>query len=229
MSRFFSYDFSLSSYCNAACPSCKRYEDFCETNYVDPKHLHPSLVQKHMKYDVFEKSVLDNYDYFVNREVMFEGELGDPMMNPELLKFIDFGSKVFKNLHIVTNGGTRNHLFYNKIGNQYKNIEIKFSIDGLESDTNEIYRRQVDTQKALSNMICFSKTKYGSRNTYWQYIIFEHNYFEIPEVLLLAKEHNITVLLKINKRPRFLIQNNKIEIVKKYYKKYKFDKSFLEL
>jgi len=224
-----SYDFSISSYCNAACPSCKRYKDFYETNYVDPKNLDPSLVQKHMKYDVFEKSIIDNYDYFVCRDVMFEGELGDPMMNPELFKFINFGSKVFRVLLIVTNGGTRNHSFYNKVGNQYKNVEIKFSIDGLEPDTNGIYRRRVDVQKALSNMICFSKTKYGSGNTYWQYIIFEHNYFEIPDVLQLAAEHNITVFLKINKRPRFLIQDNKIKIVEKYYEKYKFNKSFLEL
>ena len=224
-----SYDFSISSYCNAACPSCKRYKDFCKTNYVDPKNLDPSLVQKHMKYDVFEKSIIDNYDYFVCRDVIFEGELGDSMMNPELFKFINFGSKVFRVLLIVTNGGTRNHSFYNKVGNQYKNVEIKFSIDGLEPDTNGIYRRRVDTQKALSNMICFSKTKYGSRNTYWQYIIFEHNYFEIPDVLELAAEHNITVFLKINKRPRFLLQDNKIKIVEKYYEKYKFNKSFLEL
>ena len=39
------FDISITSYCNAACPSCKRYPDFGDP-YIDPNQkLHQNLNQ----------------------------------------------------------------------------------------------------------------------------------------------------------------------------------------
>ena len=71
------------------------------------------------------------------------------------------------------------------LGEEYSNLEIMFSIDGLHDDLNGLYRRKVNTQKAIDNMIAFSESK--SKRYSWQYLIFEHNWFEIPELLDFAK------------------------------------------
>ena len=211
------FDISITSYCNAACPSCKRYPDFGDP-YIDPNQkLHQNLNQIHMNFDLFEKIINVNIKDFENKNATYEGELGDPLVHPKVENFIDLGCRIFKNLRIVTNGGNRRTNFYDKIGNKYKNLQMTFSIDGLHDDTNGIYRKKVNTEKAKNNMISFSKTLYGKGKTYWQFLVFEHNFFEIPEVLELSEKYKIKVFIKINQRPKFKISNKRFDIVKKLY------------
>ena len=115
-------------------------------------------------------------------------------------------------------------------GFTYNNLEIMFSIDGLEDDLNGLYRVKVNTKKAIGNMVAFAKSKYGkSWGVSWQYLIFEHNWFEIPEVLDFAKLYNIPIVLKINTRPKFRIEDRLIPSVVKQYEKNKFKLSNLVL
>jgi MoaA/NifB/PqqE/SkfB family radical SAM enzyme len=220
------FDFSISSFCNAACPSCKRY-----LNYNDPKIIDDDvfvgLVQTHMKFDDFKKIIDENIDLFENKIVSYEGEFGDPMVNPEVLKFIEYGCKFFKTLKVVTNGGMRNSKFYKELGNNFQNLDMIFSIDGLHDDTNTRYRRRVNTEKAKENMVTFKKTTYGRKNLYWQFLIFEHNFFEIPEILDFAKEYEICISLKLNTRPKFKLHESKIEKIVRMYEKNKFENSSL--
>ena len=102
-----------------------------------------------------------------------------------------------------------------------------FSIDGLSDETNQKYRRNVITKKAFDNMIAFKKSKH--QNVRWQYVIFEHNWFEIPEVLNIAKTNNIPILLKINSRPKFRVKNKIIPYIVDLYEKNKFSDSELVL
>jgi MoaA/NifB/PqqE/SkfB family radical SAM enzyme len=221
------YDISISTYCNAACPSCKRYDNFHTTEYVNPKNVTKNLKQRNMKFDLFKKMIDNNWHNFVDKFVMFEGELGDPMMNTEILKFIEYGSKVFKELLVVTNGGIKRPDFYTKIGNEFKNVRYCFSIDGMDNEVNNIYRRNVNTVRAIDNMISYSETKYGKFRTIWQYLIFDHNYFEVPDVLMFAKKHELKLILKINVRERFKINQERLNYVLKIYEKYKYSNSIL--
>ena len=148
-----------------------------------------------MNFDVFKKIIEENLKDFKDKNVSYEGELGDPMVHPKIENFIDFGCDTFNTLRIVTNGGNRRPTFYEKLAKTYDNLEMTFSIDGLDKDTNEIYRRRVNTQNALNNMISFSKFK--PRKTYWQFLVFNHNFFEIPEVIELSKKYEIYEILKI--------------------------------
>ncbi len=130
---------------------------------------------------------------------------------------------------MVTNGGVRNPSFYKKIGDKYNNLEIAFSIDGMKDDTNQKYRRRVNTERALSNMSAFACSKYGWNSTYWQFLIFNHNFFEIPDALDFSEMHNIKIFLKFNQRPKFIINKKRKKIVEDLYEKYKTDKSVLML
>jgi len=227
------YDFTISSYCNAACPSCKRYES--NNNPIDSPNepLHPGLNQIHMDFDMFKFIIERDIDLFINKSVTYEGELGDPMVHPHIKSFIDLGAGIFKSLRVVTNGGIRTSKFFRDLGDTYKNLEIMFSIDGLHDDLNGLYRRKVNTQKAIDNMIAFSDSRFGSRRdpsmVSWQYIIFEHNWFEVPEVLDFAKLYNIPIVIKINTRPKFRIKERLIPSVINQYEKNKFELSNLVL
>ena len=201
------FDISITSYCNAACPSCKRYPDFGDP-YIDPNQkLHQNLNQVHMDFDMFKKVIENNLKNFYDKNVSYEGELGDPLVHPKIKSFINYGCKIFNKLLVVTNGGNRRAVFYQDLGNTYSNLEMIFSIDGLHDDTNNIYRKKVNTEKAKNNMLSFSKTLYGKEKTYWQFLVFEHNFFEIPEVLELSEKYKIKVYIKINQRPKY--DNNK--------------------
>ena len=216
------YDFTISSHCNAACPSCKRYVSHNNPIHFPNESVHPGLNQTHMDFDIFKSIMERDIDLFTNKSVTYEGELGDPMVHPHVKSFIDLGTKIFQDLRVVTNGGIRSTKFFKDLGDEYSNLEIMFSIDGLQDDLNGLYRIRVKTQRAIDNMIAFSKSKYGCRNVSWQYIIFEHNWFEIPEVLDFAKLYNIPVVLKINTRPKFRIKERLIPNVVDLYERNKF-------
>ena len=92
-------------------------------------------------------------------------------------------------------------------------VDNPFSIDGLEDDTNQVYRKNVNTKKAIDNMISFAseRQKYKTKkmkktlfNPSWQFLVFDHNFFEIPDVLKLAWDNNISVQIKINQACNFL-------------------------
>ena len=131
------FDFTISSYCNAACPSCKRYEDHNFIEYNPDQPLHPGLKQLHMDFDTYKSIIERDIELFKDKSVTFEGELGDALVHPNILKFIDYSSSVFKRLRIVTNGGLRTSKFFNDLGNTYNNLEIMFSIDGLDNEINQ--------------------------------------------------------------------------------------------
>ena len=78
-------------------------------------------------------------------------------------------------------------------------------------------------------MIAHRNTKYGDHNTWWKYIIFAHNWFEIPEVLDFAKKHDVYIIFVLNTRAKFVLPNRLISKISDNYEKYKFKKSRLSL
>ena len=223
------FDFSISSYCNAACPACKRYENFGSEIYDPHDNLHPGLNQVHMDFEKFKFIINRDINQFKNADVTFEGELGDPLVNPKVKDFIYFGSEIFNSIRVVTNGGVRSKQFFKKIGDTLENVQFFFSVDGLDDYTNQRYRRKVKTQKAIENMIAHRNTKYGDHNTWWKYIIFAHNLFEIPELFDFAKKHYVYIIFVLNTRAKFVLPNRLISKISDNYEKYKFKKSRLSL
>ena len=226
------YDISITSWCNANCPSCKRIEDHWSPTIKNDNNytLHKGLVQKHMKYKIFEKTLERDFSSFKNSTCSFEGELGDAMVHPDVEKFIDLGCKTFFTLKVVTNGGVRNKIFYKSIAEKYKNLFFCFAIDGIDDETNQKYRINVNTKKAYENMIAFSENALPRNNpitgesipaTTLYYNIFSHNWFEIPEIIDMLNNFYIKIIFRVNNRPKFKISKNNLLKCQELYEKYK--------
>ena len=181
-------DFGITTYCNAACPGCPR------TDEVTLKHkdwLTPTHANTENLIEIFEK-----HKYFPDLEsIRFCGERGDPMMHPDIELLID---KVcnYKSaedhkgfLCINTNCSLRTPDFYTRIA-EHTNLVIIFSIDGFE-ETNSKYRIHLDWEPIWNNLTAFCEAG-GGVNTCWDFIVWEHNWQDIPRVKAEAKKLGIT-------------------------------------
>lgn len=187
----YNLDFNITNYCNARCPTCKRF-DTKEKKWEFDENL--NLV--HMDFEKFKSIYYFNQDTFKNFTCQFAGEFGDPMMHPDVEKFIDFTCSNYKFLKINTNAGTRNPEFYKRIS-RHKNLEIYFSIDGLTHEVNNRYRINVNTKRAFENMWTFHRyNKYA----HWDFVIFKHNAHEVIDAIKLAQKMNIHITIKSNLR-----------------------------
>ena len=99
------YDITITSYCNAACPSCKRYADHGKTHFNPDEPLHPGLNQVHMNFNEFKSIIERDIELFKYKEVTYEGELGDAMVHPEIKKFIENNIIGFGLLGLAAVGG----------------------------------------------------------------------------------------------------------------------------
>ena len=163
-------ELELSSYCNAACPLCPRnlfgYEEI-DLGYIK-KHLTLAEVKK-----IFSKDFLKQIKYFT-----FEGNLGDPLMNLELLSIIEYLNKP---IYIYTNASLQTEKFWKSLATFP--VTVYFAIDGLE-DTHSIYRRNTDYNKILKNAKTFIA---AGGNAIWKMIRFDHNQHQIMAAENLSK------------------------------------------
>jgi len=155
-----------STYCNARCPLCPRSLYGYKVEGVYP--------EVHLSVQKFKEAL----ERFPNREyVYFNGHLGDPMMNPNIVKLVEL-TKCRTSL--TTNGsiGTRESgEALAKLG-----IEVRFSIDGLE-DTNHLYRQDVQWDKIMDRVKWFID---AGGHAIWKWIPFDHNKHQEDETRSLA-------------------------------------------
>ena len=191
-----SFDFALTSYCQSRCKTCPRTNR--ETG--EPEDW---LVIRHVPFDKFKKNTLG-----FTKEIEFIkfcGATGDPMMHPEITKFVDHALTLTDNVRISTNGGIRNEKWYTDMGNKYGNkLQIVFAIDGIDHETNWKYREGVDFERAMNNMKAYIE---ADGIGIWWFIIFEWNWHQIPQARKMADELGIDIEFKFNQRNHGLISN----------------------
>ena len=156
-----------STYCNARCPLCPRSLYGYKVEGVYPEvHL---TVQKFK----------DALERFPEREyVYFNGNLGDPMMNPNIVELVKLtGCRTA----ITTNGSIGSKQSWEDLAKN--NVEVRFSIDGLE-DTNHIYRQDVQWNKLMDRVKWFID---AGGVAIWKWIVFKHNVHQEEETRALAK------------------------------------------
>ena len=186
------FDFALTTYCQARCRSCAR------TN-IDTGEKEDWLKLEHMDLNTY-KEVLNHY--LATRDgkdirIIYCGELGDPLMHPDINEFVEYTAPRVKELVIKTNGGLRQPEWYTKIGTDYDNIIFHFGIDGTDHDTNWLYREGVNFERAMDNMLTWFRN--GGRGE-WQFLIFDWNWHQIPAAKQLATDNNIRIQFKFNNR-----------------------------
>lgn len=163
-------ELELSSHCNASCPLCPRnLFGHSYNNGYPVRHLTLADV-KH----IISKDLINQIDYFT-----FEGNFGDPLMNPELIDIVSYLEKPIK---IMTNGGIQTNKFWRELA-RYP-VEVFFGIDGL-SGVHEIYRVGTKFERVIEN----AKTFIDAGGTaIWKFIRFDHNAHQINECKKLSEE-----------------------------------------
>ena len=163
-------ELELSSYCNANCPLCPRnlFGYPYNTGYT-AKHLTLAEVKQ-----ILEPEFISQLD-----SVAFEGNYGDPLMNPELLDIVDYVNKPIK---IYTNASMQTKTFWEKLAKT--KTTVYFALDGL-SDTHSIYRQKTDYNKIIANATAFIN---AGGSAVWKMIKFGHNKHQIDDCKKLSKQ-----------------------------------------
>jgi MoaA/NifB/PqqE/SkfB family radical SAM enzyme len=173
-SQVVNLDIENSSICNAKCPQCLR-----ETFPNDYSWFN----QTYLSEEFFDRIPNEVYDGL--QKILFSGTMGDPCTAPNFIEVIKkVRRKNYKTLiKISTNGGMKNPAFWIQLAEILgSNSEVIFAIDGL-SDTNHIYRMNVNYEKVIQNASAFIN---AGGNASWQFIAFKHNEHQIEEAKQIA-------------------------------------------
>lgn len=166
-------ELEITSDCNAACPGCARTlrKNLLKINsftFADLKRIFPA----------------SNYD---GMEFKFCGVLGDPIVNPDCLKMIEWLLYNGAYCEISTNGGYNTAEWWTRLGQVASvypgKLHVHFCVDG-HRETNHIYRVNTKWNVVERNMIAFSNAAPEGSAT-WIYIVFDHNEHELDT----AKQH----------------------------------------
>ena len=203
-------EFAVTNYCQAKCPSCNR---------TDPEtlELNPWIPLTHFDVDLFKKTVSHEYAEKRNLiKIKFCGEAGDPMMHPKITDFIDHAFDIgVKSVTISTNGALRTPAWYTRMGETYGHrLQIVFGIDGVDHETNIKYRIGVDTDRAFENMIAFHE---AGGNAKWQFILFNFNYHQLPQVADIKEKHGMGAMVVWNMGNHGLIPHDERPGIKEKY------------
>lgn len=178
--------FELTSYCNAICVHCPRFSQLDRDVFESSGVLHPDLSLTHVDVDkIIENLNLPNLTKL--KVIIVEGDKGDPVMHPNLEKFIDVFSNV-KNPPIIlltTNGSIRDANWWARLAKKnYPNLLVTFSIDGLE-DTNHLYRVGLKFETIIENASSFIN---NGGWAVWKMLVFKHNEHQVDIIRNLSKD-----------------------------------------
>ena len=160
-----------STYCNAACPLCPRnlFGYPYNAGYTE-KHLSLLEVQT-----MFDKDFVAQLD-----QVVFEGNFGDPMMNPHVLELAQHFKDCLIEIH--TNGSLQPSKTWQQLAGM--NSQVHFGIDGLE-DTHSIYRQKTDWNKIIRNAETYI---HAGGYAVWKMILFDHNRHQVEECQKMSED-----------------------------------------
>ena len=179
----------VTSNCQAGCPGCIRHKVFNpDTDLVSnpPKNLN-------LPVDVHNQLIDEVYDKVTH--LTYDGSFGDSPFHPDFLELIEYSaSKCTKiqDLSISTNGSYKPPAFWKKLGeilHKYlpRNHHVMFDLDGVDNETQIMYRVDTNYDKIIQNAEAFSS---GGGNAVWKMIPFDFNEDLVDKAKELAEKHN---------------------------------------
>lgn len=166
----------ITSRCQASCPMCIR--NFHGGGKNSLLELHDWTLEDfktRIPVDLLEQ--LEGF-YFC-------GNLGDPIINTQLVDMISYAKSINNTLYIRvhTNGGARNAKFWQDLAIALPdNHLVTFSLDGLD-DTHSLYRIGTKYQTVLSNAKTFIN---AGGKAEWSFIRFKHNEHQVEQAREIA-------------------------------------------
>jgi MoaA/NifB/PqqE/SkfB family radical SAM enzyme len=183
----------ITSRCQASCPMCLRnYHGGQENNLLQLHDWSLNDFKKRISVDLLKQ--LGGF-YFC-------GNLGDPIINNDLTKIIEYAVSLNPNLYIRvhTNGGARDTAWWKNLATVLPSRHLViFSLDGL-SDTHSIYRIGTKFETVFSNALTFIS---AGGKAEWSFIKFKHNEHQIDQARKLAEAHGF-LSFTVKNTSRFL-------------------------
>ena len=163
-----------SSFCNARCPKCVR--NYLGTEYntgYEERNLLLADIQK-----IFSVAFVKQLT-----SILYNGNLGDMIMNPEILEITQWFKQINPSVRIEanTNGSAGSDDFWKKFA--ATGIKVNFALDGL-ADTHHLYRQNTSFDRVIHNAKTFIA---AGGEAHWKMIHFKHNVHQIEDCKQLAK------------------------------------------
>lgn len=167
----------ISNRCQAKCPMCSRNHHGGMPN--------PLLKESDWTIFDFKKIFTPKIKKQINK-ITFCGNFGDPLLNNDFVKMLDYikDDDIYVDIH--TNGSLRSRDFWKDLVNHLPvEHKIVFAIDGL-ADTHSKYRIGTDFVKVLENAKTFI---HNSGTAEWSMIRFKHNAHQVDAAEALANTY----------------------------------------
>jgi len=193
----------ITSYCNARCPQCPRFDQY--------GNLYPGLTLQHWNHrDILANIDLDQLTGL--NLVRIEGDKGDPVMHPDCYDIVKFFVQAPSKplVRLVTNGSIQTEDWWHNLGelSNENNFDVIFSIDGLE-DTNHIYRINTDYNKIMRNARAFIN---AGGQAIWKFLVFKHNEHQLDTITTLAQTMGFAAI-QVRKADDYRFLGNKSFVV----------------
>ncbi|MBN2572148.1 MAG: SPASM domain-containing protein [Ignavibacteriales bacterium] len=168
--------------CNLKCPECPRGISALTRN------------AGYLSLEDFKKIVDQIYKYTFYIQLFFQGE---PFLNKDLFKMIDYAKSKKMFVSISTNGTLFSDEMVNKLFESPPN-KLIFSLDGLDEATYKIYRRGGIFNETLNGLGTISKYKKNKKLKEpfieLQFLVMKHNEHQIPLLNNFIKKYSVDKL-----------------------------------
>jgi MoaA/NifB/PqqE/SkfB family radical SAM enzyme len=173
-----------SNKCSLQCPRCLR--EYYRINKI-------KVPGENITIDRFNKLIK-----YYNEFIEFSGLVSDPIMNPNLPKFLKilYENNIPSKVRTAATFKPRDLEWYRIAFDNNPDTMWVFGLDGLPHESH-LYRKKQDGEKLFKIMQL--ATSMGI-NTVWQYIVFNYNENHIDEAHQLAKDNNMIFELNISSR-----------------------------
>ena len=168
----------ITQKCQAACPMCDRNQNGGDLN----PHINLDELSLEDCKRIFSHEFISQLD-----SMYMCGNLGDAIVANDTLEVFEYFRSCNSKMHLSlnTNAGAREPEWWKKLAEIFgSNGHVIFSVDGL-SDTNHIYRQNVQWSKVEQSMDAFISAGGRAR---WDFLIFEHNQHQVEQAEKIAME-----------------------------------------
>tara|TARA_R110002049_G_scaffold7423_8_gene43135 strand:- start:1115 stop:2137 length:1023 start_codon:yes stop_codon:yes gene_type:complete len=169
-----------TSHCNAGCGTCVRF-------VPETLELQPYLKLEHFPMDVYTRLITEDIKGTNVNCIAFNGNWGDACMNPNLIEMCILARRANLFVSISSNGGVRTEKWWSDLAVALDGHgEVIFNIDGIDNESNALYRAKTSYDKIIKNMQAFND---AGGESIWIMTIFDYNNDQIDRAEELAKEY----------------------------------------